>query len=188
MKSRSLLPALLAAFSLAATSLRAEKGHDHPGHDHKGHDHSDHGNKGQGKHDHAGHGHKGPDTTGPVLSVPDGMASLKKHLIEMERELAAGDPEGFHAHDDAVQLAVRGFDRDASLPPEKRKRVQGYVKNVRRLVHKIHHLAEGKKFEPAKKELGKLKAQVDLLEKQFAAGPSAPTVPGAPAKAGSAAP
>ena len=111
------------------------------------------------------------------MTVPEGLASLRKHLGEMEQELAAGNAEGFHAHDDAVQLAVRGFDRDPSLTPEKRKRVQGYVKNVRRLVHKIHHQAEGKKFDPAKKELAKLKAQVDLLEKQFAAAPAAPAKP-----------
>ena len=178
MKHVSLLPALVAALALGAPALRADKGHDHAGHDH-----GDHGKHAEGKPGHAGHDHPGPDTTGPAPSVPEGLASLRKHLGEMEQELAAGEPEGFHAHDDAVQLAVRGFDRDSALTAEKRKRVQGYVKNVRRLVHKIHHLAEGKKFAPAKKELAKLKAQVDLLEKQFAAGP-APAVPpsqGAPA-------
>jgi hypothetical protein len=167
------IPALVAAFTFGAPALRAEKGHDHGEqgkHDHAGHDH--------GKHEHAGHEHAAPDTTGPVLGAREGLASLRKHLGEMEQELAASRAEGFHAHDDAVQAAVRGLDRDSTLAADKRKRVQGYVKNVRRLVHKIHHQAEGKKFDTAKKELAKLKAQVDLLEKQFAPSAVAP----APAK------
>lgn len=167
------LPALVAALTLGAPALRAEKGHDHA--DHGKHDHGQHDH---GKHDHAGHDHKAPDTSGPVLGVQAGLVSLRKHLGEMEQELAASQAEGFHAHDDAVQAAVRGLDRDSTLSPDKRKRVQGYVKNVRRLAHKIHHQAEGKKFEVAKKELAKLKAQVDLLEKQFAPSAAAP----APAK------
>lgn len=156
-----LLAAFAGALTFGAPALRAEQGHDH--HDHAKHDHAGH--------DHAKHEHAAPDTAGPVMGVKEGLASLRKHLGEMEQELAASRAEGFHAHDDAVQAAVRGFDRDSALTAERKKRVQGYVKNVRRLVHKIHHLAEGKKFDPARKELAKLKAQVDLLEKQFAAAP-----------------
>lgn len=160
--------ALLACSLLlgAPAAVAGEKGHDHShkeGHGH-GHEH--------GKHEHAA------DTVkAPALPTAEALLELRKHVGGMEEQLAAGSSGGLHTHDDGIQAAVRGLDQDAALTPEKKKRVQGYVKNVKKLAHKIHHAGEDGKWDAAKKEFAKLKAQMDLLEKQFAAAPKAPASP-----------
>lgn len=121
-------------------------------------------------HGHAGHGSHAEDTSGStaVMSSHDGMTSLYKHVGEMESELAAGKLEGIHNHFDAMAASVKDLDKDTNLTADKKKRVTGYVKNVLKLSDKIHRSADGNKPDQAKKDLAKLKAQVDLLDKQFA--------------------
>ena len=102
------------------------------------------------------------------MNSHDGMTKLYKHLGEMESELAAGKLDGIHDHFDAIAASVKDLDKDTSLAADKKKRVQGYVKNVLKLSDKVHHSADGNKPDQAKKDLAKLKAQVDLLDKQFA--------------------
>jgi len=57
--------------------------------------------------------------------------------------------------------------------------VQGYVKNVLRLTGRMHASADAKKLDQAKADFGKLKAQVDLLDKQFAHSHKPGSGPGA---------
>lgn len=149
--------AIVAAYLvLGALSIRAEKGHDHSKHGHSGHEHKGH--------DHASDAAK----PSAAMSSHDGMTSLYQHLGEMEKEIAAGNLDGIHGHDEAIQAAVKDLDKDTTLTVEKKQRVQGYVKNVLKLSGKLHSAADGKKLDQAKKEIDKLKAQVDLLDKQFA--------------------
>lgn len=122
------------------------------------------------RHDHSHPAHPASDSAkgGAVMSSHDGMTSLYQHLGEMEKELAAGSLDGIHGHDESVQAAVKDLDQDSTLTAEKKKRVQGYVKNVLKLSGKLHAAADGKKLDQAKKDFAKLQAQVDLLDKQFA--------------------
>ncbi len=127
---------------------------------------SAHADKG---HDHSTHAHASDSAkTGATMSSHDGMTALYQHLGEMEKEITAGKLDGIHGHDDAIQAAVKDLDKDTTLTAEKKKRVQGYVKNVLKLSGKLHVASDGKKLDQARKDLGKLKAQVDLLDKQFA--------------------
>jgi hypothetical protein len=144
-----------AAFSgallLGVQDLRAGEGHDH----HHDHGHSHHEDASEPGHTHAA----------PVSH--DGMTTLYQHLGMMEKELAAGKLEGMHGHDEAIQAAVAGLDKDTALTDAKKKRVEGYVKNLLKITGKIHAAADGNKLDQARKDFEKLKAQVDLLDKQF---------------------
>ncbi|MDQ3001893.1 MAG: hypothetical protein M3Y08_11615 [Fibrobacterota bacterium] len=150
MNSKLTLSTIFAgAILLGPAGLSAGEGH--------GHGHSD-------KADHAA----GSAQTGAVLSSHDGMTALYQHLGEMETALAAGKLEVIHDHSETLGATVKDLDKDTTLTAAKKKRVQGYVKNVLKLADKLHHAADGKKMDQAKKELVKLQAQVDLLDKQFA--------------------
>jgi hypothetical protein len=158
------LPHFLAALALVA-GARAVRAEENGGHTHgeKGHTHA-HDHKHQ--HDHAEAG-KGAATAAP-MSSHDGMTALYGHIQEIEKAFAAGNLEGIHEHAEAMGAAMKDLDKDTTLTPQKKTRVQGYVKNVGKLAHKMHDYADAKKVEPARKEFEKLKAQVDLLDKQFA--------------------
>lgn len=121
-------------------------------------------------HDHSKHAHPAPDSAGggALMSSHDGMTSVYRHLKEMEKELSEGNLDGIHGHDEGIQAAIKDLGGDTSLTAEKKKRVQGYLKNVRKLSGKMHAAADGKKLDQAKKDFAKLQAQVDLLDKQFA--------------------
>ncbi len=136
-------------FLLGPAGLSADEGH--------GHGHSE-------KADHAAE----PANSGAVMSSHDGMTALYQHLGDMETALAAGKLEDIHHHSEALGASVKDLDKDTTLTAAKKKRVQGYVKNLLKLADKLHHAADGKKPDQAKKELVKLQAQVDLLDKQFA--------------------
>jgi hypothetical protein len=123
----------------------------------------------------SGHGHRhGHGATTEGGKSPDGsvshkgMSALYGHLQAIEQALAAENLDGIHHHDSALQVDVKGLDKDTSLTAAKKKRVQGYIKNVAKLSAKVHDAADNKKLDQAKKEFSKLKAQVDLLDKQFA--------------------
>lgn len=169
--SKLTLSALLAGASLlGAPGLHAAGSNEHAG----GHDHSQHGG-------HAADSSKG----GAVMTSHDGMTALYKHLGEMEAGFTAGKLETIHDHAEAMGASVKDLDKDTSLTAEKKKRVRGYVKNIIRLADKVHHSADGKKLDQARKDFAKLQAQVDLLDKQFAHShkPGAPTAPAAPTAA-----
>lgn len=155
-KSKLALSTIFAAASLIGVpGLRAEAAHDHAGHDH-GHEHANH--------EHATE----PAMGGAVMSSHEGMTALYKHLGEIEAALAAGKIEEVHGHAEALEATVKDLDKDTTLTAAKKKRVQGYAKNVVKLAGKIHHSADDKNLDQAKKDFPKLKAQVDLLDKQFA--------------------
>lgn len=139
--------AFAGALLFGASTVQADDGHGHTGHG-----------------DHAA----GTATNVAFMSSHDGMTALYKHLGEMEAELSAGKLDGIHNHFEAITASVKDLDKDTSLTADKKKRVNGYVKNVLKLSDKLHHSADGNKPDQAKKDLAKLKVQVDLLDKQFA--------------------
>lgn len=105
---------------------------------------------------------------GSVMSSHDGMTELYAHLQEIETKLAAGQLDGMHEHAEAIEAATKDLDKDTTLDASKKKRVQGYAKNIAKLADKLHDAADEKKLDETKKAFAKLKAQVDLLDKQFA--------------------
>jgi len=72
-----------------------------------------------------------------------------------------------HSTREEINEAVKDLDKDPSLDEAKRKRVQGYVKNVAKLTDATHDAADEKNLAETKKQETRLKTQVDLLEKQF---------------------
>lgn len=147
---------LLGAVSILLVA-GAASAHDHSGHSHKEKGHS---------HEHAD-AKVVKDTS--VAAVPAGpaLAKVDSLLGQLEKGLAAGSVDDVHAIDEGIQAAVKDLDKDASLTAAKRKRVQGYVKNILRMAHKMHNFAHDKKLAETKKEAEKLKAQIGLLKKQF---------------------
>jgi hypothetical protein len=141
------------ALLLGAPSLMAGEGHDHSNHE------------GHGHHDAPPADSSKPES---IVSSHDGMTALYGHLGEISASLKAGKVEGVHDHAEAIGPSLKDLDKDTSLTAAKKKRVQGYVKNVLKLADKIHVSADGKNIVQAKKDFVKLQAQVDLLDKQFA--------------------
>jgi hypothetical protein len=109
-----------------------------------------------------------PGPAKPSMSSHDGMTALYARLQEVEAQLAANRLGDIHETAEGISAATRDLDLDTTLDAAKRKRVQGYVKNVAKLMEKVHAAADGKKPDEAKKAFAQLKAQVDLLDKQFA--------------------
>jgi hypothetical protein len=157
----SLSTVLTGALLMGAPFLMAGEGHDHSKHDHEhGHEHADAAH-------HQGHAAI-PTQGGAVMSSHDGMTALYHHLQEIASALEAGKVDGVHDHAEKIGASLKDLDKDTSLTAEKKKRVQGYVKNTLKLADKVHHAADEKKMDQAKKDFAKLQAQVDLLDKQFA--------------------
>jgi pyruvate/oxaloacetate carboxyltransferase len=109
-----------------------------------------------------------PGKTSGGMSTHDGMTALYAHLQEIDAQLKPGKLEGMHEHAEAIEAATKDLDKDSTLDATKKKRVQGYMKNVAKLADKLHDAADEKKLDETKKAFGQLKAQVDLLDKQFA--------------------
>lgn len=123
-----------------------------------------------GDHDHAAEDASHADSAKVgAMTSQEGMEALLAHLGQMEKEIGAGKLEAIHDHSEALAASVKDLDKDASLSADRKKRVQGYVKNVLKLNDKLHHSADEKNLEQARKDLVKLQAQVNLLDKQFAA-------------------
>lgn len=106
--------------------------------------------------------------SGKVSISHVGMTALYGHIREIEASLNTGKLDGMHEHAEAIQASVKDLDKEPNLEPAKKKRVQGYVKNIARLAGKMHDAADANKLDQTKKEFSKLKVQVDLLDKQFA--------------------
>lgn len=96
------------------------------------------------------------------------LADLETRMDSVEAQLAAGKLDRIHHFAVAIVEAARELGKDSSLAEAKRKRVEGYVKNVGKLTDAMHDAADAKDLEGTKKEERKLKAQLDLLAKQFA--------------------
>ncbi len=96
-----------------------------------------------------------------------GMDIIYGQIHEIDSLLAIGKLNTMHEHAEAIEKATQDLDKDSTLNDVKKKRVQGYGKNLRTLADKMHDAADAKKLEETKSEFAKLKAQADLLDKQF---------------------
>ena len=77
------------------------------------------------------------------------LAALDTHLQEIGAQLTAGKLDGMHEHAEAIEAATKDLDKDTTLDATKKKRVQGYVKNIAKLADKLHDAADDT---PAKKD------------------------------------
>jgi hypothetical protein len=135
------------ALLVSAPGIRAHGGEDHGG----------------------GAGHAAePAGAGLDISGQAGLESLHAHLKAIQAELDSAKLDRIHGHAMAIDSAAQGLDRDPGLDAARKKRVQGYAKNIARLADALHDAADGNKLPETQKAFGKLKAQVDLLDKQFA--------------------
>ena len=143
MKSKKWTLAMVFAISLVAGTERLEA--------HENHDHGTEAKK-----------------TREIMSSHDGMTAVYAQIAVIESEINAGDLKSMHEITEAIQVSTQDLSLDKTLDATRKKRVEGYVVNVKKLVDKMHDAADAKKMDQAKKEFTKLKTQVDLLDKQFA--------------------
>lgn len=95
------------------------------------------------------------------------LAILHAHLDSVNADLAAGKLARIHEHAEAMNAAIKNLAADPSLDETKKKRVQGYVKNIAKFSDSMHDAADEKKTAEAQKWAKKVVAQAELLEKQF---------------------
>lgn len=101
------------------------------------------------------------------VPVSTALANLKVNMDSVEADLASAKLDRIHHFAEGINASVQDLDKDPGLPEAKKKRVQGYVKNIAKLTDAMHDAADGKNLDETKKEEKKLKSQVDLLAKQF---------------------
>jgi hypothetical protein len=102
----------------------------------------------------------------PASSL-EARQAIRSQLDSAGVALEAGNLAGIHDVSEAINAAVPGLDKDSTLDATKKKRVKSYGRNIKKLSDKMHLLADAGKLEETRKEAGKLKVQVDLLDKQF---------------------
>lgn len=153
--------------SAKAGKAAPKEDHDHSEHeghgDHKGHD------------DHAGHG-KHATGTGKT-DIREISVAFGESLDCLEKEMPAADHTRFHACLETVEaLGLDVIALKTPSDPAKKKRVDGYAKNLGMMAHKVDELMDAKQVEKAKAQLKKLKAQVGMIEAQFESPAKKPAV------------
>ncbi|HKP96956.1 MAG TPA: hypothetical protein VJ385_14495 [Fibrobacteria bacterium] len=108
-----------------------------------------------------------PHATGAEETVTASLANLKIQMDGLESDLSGGKLDRVHHFAEAINEAVKDLDKDPSLDDAKRKRVQGYVKNIAKLTDATHDAADERNLAETRKQEKRLEAQVDLLAKQF---------------------
>lgn len=151
---------VFAAEKSRKNSAQADRASEKDGHKHKGH---------AGHDDHEGHSdHKKKATGTGKTSILEISAALHEKLACLDKELAAANHDSFHACLETIEalgldlIALKG-----PTDPAKKKRVNGYAKNLGMMAHKIDEYMDGRQPEKAKSQLKKLRAQVNLIESQF---------------------
>jgi hypothetical protein len=150
-KALSYGAALIAAFLVSSPASAGEK--DKHDHDHGKEGHADHAKEAKG--------------TGKA-SIQEISKALHENLACLEKELAAANHDVFHGCLESIEAL--GHDLIALKAPTdamKKKRVNGYAKNLGRMAHQVDEYMDGKKPEKAKSQLKKLQAQVVMIESQF---------------------
>ncbi len=113
------------------------------------------------------HAEPATPAAGAATTSTASLAALKAQLDSVDHELTAGNLNRIHQFAEAINAAVKDLDKDPSLDATKQKRVTGYIKNIAKLTDGMHDAADEKKLDETMKWDKKLKAQVDLLAKQF---------------------
>ena len=113
---------------------------------------------------HEDHHAKSESQTGSITANLDPVRAV---MDSLDKDFAANRLGNAHALAEALKEAVKDLDKDPSLDAAKKKRVQGYVKNIAKLADGMHDAADAKNAPEALKWEKKLKTQVDLLVKQF---------------------
>ncbi len=101
------------------------------------------------------------------INPTEGLKNMHAQLDSADKYLAAGKLDRMHVFAEAIEGAVVGIDKDTSLDAMKQKRVSGCVKNIAKLAKELDENGDANKLEETRKTIKKLKAQAELLEKQF---------------------
>lgn len=149
MKSINLLFALHLAVA-SSVLAHAGKNHEHS------HEHADKPKAAQEKSTaHAGH-------------VQEMLQSLKTQMGEVEKSWKDLEHDALHTALGQVDSTISQMQSHLSdLAADKKKRVQGYLKNLSRLSHQLHQAADEKKEKLVESTAKKWKAQLQLIESQF---------------------
>jgi hypothetical protein len=141
-------------------SAHANKTSEKDGHEHKGHESHD---------DHEGHSDHDKKATGTgKTSIQEISAVLHENLACLDKEIASPNHDAFHACLETIEaLGVDLIALKAPVDTAKKKRVNGYAKNLGMMAHKVDEYIDGKQPEKAKNQLDKLKTQVEMILKQF---------------------
>ncbi len=151
---------VFAAGKSGKDSAHSNKASEKDGHEHKGH---------AGHDDHDGHADHEKEATGTgKTSILEISAALHENLACLDKEIASPNHDAFHACLETIEaLGVDLIALKAPVDPAKKKRVNGYAKNLGMMAHKVDEYMDGKQPEKAKAQLGKLKSQVEMILKQF---------------------
>lgn len=151
---------VFAAEKSGKDSAQANKDSEKDGHKHNGH---------AGHDDHEGHSDHEKEATGTgKTSILEISTALHENLACLDKEIASPNHDAFHACLETIEaLGVDLLTLKTPINPAKKKRVNGYAKNLGMMAHKVDEYMDGKQPEKAKSQLKKLQAQVDLIEIQF---------------------
>lgn len=164
-----------AAIACGLNLAHAEEGHE--GHDHgkkeaseghKGHDHGKKDADGGHNHDHD-HDHGEAKKGGAGLTdFKTIKTALYENLACLDKELAAVNHDALHGCLEKIEDLGKDIQAlKEPADPQKRKRAIGYAKNLGSMAHKVDSYMDAKQADKAKDQLKKLRAQVDILVKQF---------------------
>lgn len=172
------LGAILASAPLSAAPAKKDSTHaakpadQKEAHDHDHEGHAGHGEKGKEKgHEGEDHGHKGhgKEATGTgKTNIKEISSALRENLACLEKELASAEHTGLHSCLETIEaLGIDLIALKSPSDPSKKKRVNGYAKNLGRMAHQVDEYLDAKKPDNAKAQLKKLTSQVELIEGQF---------------------
>lgn len=106
-------------------------------------------------------------TTVRSVARTTALAGLDAFLDSVNTDLSAGKMNRIHEFAEKMNETIKNLDQDTTLVPTKKKRVQGYIKNIAKITDSMHDAADAKKLDETKKWAKKLKVQADLMDKQF---------------------
>ena len=70
------------------------------------------------------------------IRAETGIKIIQQEITAIEKQLSENNLKGMHQHAEAIVDASKKLDQDSTLDETKKKRVQGYTKNLAKLADK----------------------------------------------------
>ena len=97
-------------------------------------------------------------------NIKEISSALRENLACLEKELASAEHTGVHSCLETIEaLGIDLIALKSPSDPSKKKRVNGYAKNLGRMAHQVDEYLDAKKTDNAKAQLKKLTSQVELI-------------------------
>jgi len=104
-----------------------------------------------------------PESTDALWAEIDARHKVVRDLV------AAKKAQGLHEAAESVKiLTAAAPSKYPDLTPDKRKRMEGQVKNVARVLDDVHNEGEGGHWDDAAKKLSQLEAALKIMRSQSA--------------------